>query len=170
MRAPFEMLGGVEGRSASAPPAIVAIIGRWPVGAYSRNSFWRLAGSDAVREVPAQRWSIGPRSNEHMLTSRYLATVHNAELFDSQRFAISPAEAAAMDPQQRLLLERGYEALCSGGFLRSDVQGGDTGVFLGITNADYAALLSAGTSVYTATGGAISIAAGRLSTLTIVGP
>ena len=163
VRAPFEMLGGVEGRSASAPPAIVAIIGRWPVGAYSRNSFWRLAGSDAVREVPAQRWSIGPRSNEHMLTSRYLATVHNAELFDSQRFAISPAEAAAMDPQQRLLLERGYEALCSGGFLRSDVQGGDTGVFLGITNADYAALLSAGTSVYTATGGAISIAAGRLS-------
>ena len=41
--------------------------------------------------------------------------------------------------------------------------GGDTGIFLGSTYADYAALLSARVSVYAATGGAISTAVGGLS-------
>ena len=69
-----------------------------------------------------------------------------------------------MDPQQRLLLELGYTALVTGGLARAFLQGSDTGVFLGITNADFhAMLLTASTSVYSATGGTISIAAGRMS-------
>ena len=34
----------------------MGIIGRWPVGASSCTSFWRLVGSDIVNEVPAKRW------------------------------------------------------------------------------------------------------------------
>ena len=66
-----------------------------------------------------------------------------------------------MDPQQRLLLEVGYEAQHSVDVCREDAL--NTGIFLGIMNADWAARSTERLSVYDATSGAISIAAGRIS-------
>ena len=159
VRTPCQALVTGGGRTALAP-AIVGLSGRWPAGISSSNSYWRFSGTDVVSNVPAQRWVV---SKEHPAASHYMATVHNAQLFDGPRFSVSPAEAGAMDPQQRLLLESGYETFRSGGLSRRDVQVSDTGIFLGITNADYAALLSTSASVYAATGGTISIASGRIS-------
>ena len=70
-----------------------------------------------------------------------------------------------MDPQQRLLLERGYEALHGAGERREGLAGSLTGVFVGIASTDFAAALASQSvgGVYAATGGAHSVASGRLS-------
>ncbi len=87
--------------------------------------------------------------------------------FDPQYFGISPREATTMDPQQRLLLETATEALESAGLATDRLVGSATGVFVGITTSDYARLLGAGgpgsSDVYSATGGALNAAAGRIS-------
>ena len=72
-----------------------------------------------------------------------------------------------MDPQQRLLLEVAWEALESAGITLDALAGSATGVFVGISNNDYARLetLDAAPSPYDGTGNAFSIAANRLSYL-----
>merc|ERR1712091_326951 len=97
---------------------------------------------------------------------RHAGFVQGADLADNAAFAVSPAEAAAMDPCQRLLLECGYEALHDAALNRTALGGSLTGVFLGFAGTEFAQALAAtpaGSSVYTATGSAVSIASGRLS-------
>eukprot|EP00964_Phaeocystis_antarctica_P010108 scaffold5531_cov79-Phaeocystis_antarctica.AAC.3 len=162
--------------SSSAPVAhgrlkLAAISGRWP-GCSSANN-WSLAtaAADAVGVVPAARWTLTAAVDVTTLSEAQMACVQHAgfvcgaEGFDSDRFGVSAAEAAAMDPQQRLLLEVSYEALHSAGRRRHELlqSGAALGVFVGITNTDFAAQLAVKDSVYTATGAAVSIAAGRIS-------
>ena len=64
--------------------------------------------------------------------------------------------------QQRLLLEYGYPTLHAAKERRETLRGADVGVFLGIMNTDFNAMFIENDSVYAATGGTISIAAGRL--------
>jgi acyl transferase domain-containing protein len=71
-----------------------------------------------------------------------------------------------MDPQQRLLLEVTWEALENAGQTLEGIAGGQTGVFIGISNSDYLHLQLAQTRIddsYTETGNRHSFAAGRLS-------
>jgi len=72
-----------------------------------------------------------------------------------------------MDPQQRLLLEVTFEALENAGIATTPLRGSSTAVFVGISSSDYASLAIATAStkldVYAATGGALNVAAGRLS-------
>ena len=76
---------------------------------------------------------------------------------------MSGVEASFTDPQQRLLLETAWEALqCAGG----GVNGARAGVYVGIQQQEYSGM--AGQSAvafnpFMATGGAFSVAAGRLS-------
>jgi len=150
---------------------LAAISGRWP-GCSSANS-WSLAAAaaDAVGEVPAARWTltaavdIASLSEVQMACVQHAGFVCGAEGFDNDRFGVSAAEAAAMDPQQRLLLEVSYGALHSAGRRRNELlqSGPALGVFVGITNTDFATKLAVQESVYTATGAAVSIAAGRIS-------
>jgi len=157
-----------------APIAIIGVGCRYPGGIDSPDALWRVLrdGVDAVSTVPADRWDIDayydadPKAPGKMVTRRggFLTQV---DQFDPQYFGISPREATTMDPQQRLLLETATEALESAGLATDRLVGSATGVFVGITTNDYARLLGAGgpgsSDVYSATGGALNAAAGRIS-------
>ena len=55
-------LDAVE-RAKSEPIAIIGMSCRFPGGANSPEAYWELlcAGTDAVKEVPAERWNVGKR-------------------------------------------------------------------------------------------------------------
>ena len=134
-------------------------------------------GYDAISQVPATRWDVRaqPALPEQLASRvRHGGFVCGAELVDNLAFTVSPAEAAAMDPCQRLLLESGYVALHAADMKRTALSGSLTGVFLAFGGAESASLLAAapvGSSVYMATGTALSIASGRTSyTLGLHGP
>ena len=141
------------------PIAIVGMACRFP-GAENIEAFWRLLcdGVDAVQRTPPGR----PAMPAH---GGFLKHVDG---FDAHFFGISPREAAQMDPQQRLLLEVAWEALEDAGYAPDQLAGTRTGVFVGISNSDYALLqFNAGDDSrrLRGTGSALSIAANRLSYL-----
>src|SRR5665213_4193550 len=130
------------------PVAIVGIGCRFPGGVRGPESFWEklLAGFDAVREVPAERWAVDayyaadPEARGKAATRRG-AFLDEVDRFDARFFGISPREAAVMDPQQRLLLETAWEALEHAGIPPPDLAGSATGVFVGLTVIDYLKLI-----------------------------
>jgi|GEM_PF-132459 len=166
-------------RAKTEPIAIVGMSCRFPGGADTLESYWRLLddGVDAVSEVPSKRWNIDDYYDPNPETpgkmySRHGGFLRDVDLFDPAFFRISPREAAAMDPQQRLLLEVSYEALEHAGIPVDGLKGSQTGVFVGITTNDYANLqLRHGVDGYFFTGNPLNTAAGRISyTLGVHGP
>jgi acyl transferase domain-containing protein/NADPH:quinone reductase-like Zn-dependent oxidoreductase len=169
-------LDAVE-RTRHEPIAIVGIGCRFPGGASDPQAFWRLLreGTDAITEVPPDRWDVDayfdpdPDAPGKMM-SRWGAFLERIDEFDAPFFGITPREASAMDPQQRLLLEVAWEALESAGIAPDRLAGSRTGVFVGIVNSDYTQLAReredpSRFGAYHASGGAHSIASGRLSYL-----
>lgn len=162
------------------PPAFsthtrVAIIGlacRFP-GGNNAEAFWRLLheGRSAIDTAPGTRW---PRADaEHKeIKGGFLDGI---DLFDAPFFRITPAEARLMDPQQRLLLETAWSALEIAGIAPDTLRGSNTGLYIGLSTQDYNTLITAGdadaASPHRGTGGAGSVAAGRLAyTLGLNGP
>ena len=145
------------------PVAVVGMACRFP-GADDPAAFWQLLaeGRDTSREAPADRFpGLASRPRGH-----FLDRVPNG--VDDRLFRLSPEEIRSLDPQQRLLLELAWEAFEDAGMPYAAVTGSRTGVFIGIEKADYAraGLYSddpARITPYTATGLALSAAAGRLS-------
>jgi acyl transferase domain-containing protein len=155
------------------PIAIVGFSCRFP-GSLDPDAFWNLLskGTDAVSEVPNDRWDRDAYydpdpSMPGKMHALYGGFLDQVDLFDPGFFGISGREAETMDPQQRLLLEVTWEALENAGIASTDLRGSSTGVFVGITTSDYARLAVARDAidldVYTATGGALNVAAGRIS-------
>lgn len=160
------------------PIAIVGLACRFP-GASSAEAYWNLLheGRDAVGKVPDGRWeeTACRDSGSAMPYKPFGGFMDRIDEFDAAFFGIAGREAESMDPQQRLLLEVTWNALESANIPAGDLRGSMTGVFIGITTMDYARLAisgaAAGLDVYTATGGALNVAAGRLSyTLGLNGP
>jgi len=157
------------------PLAIIGIGCRFPGGADSPESFWNMlcAGTDAIREVPLDRWSIAAHydpvpGRAGKSISKWGGFIENIDRFDSGFFGISTREADGIDPQQRLLLEASWEAFEDGGQTLEEIRGSSTGVFVGISTTDYAAMQVDRdghnmADVYSATGSAFSIAANRIS-------
>jgi phthiocerol/phenolphthiocerol synthesis type-I polyketide synthase D len=148
----------------------VAIIGmgcRFPGGVSDPEGFWSflMGGGDGVGEVPAQRWAAFDVTQD---VTRAAGVLDDVAGFDADFFGISPGEAAAMDPQQRMLLEVACEALENAAIAARTLRGSRTGVFAGISAAEYAHLTTADLNrvdAWTATGSAASVAAGRISYL-----
>lgn len=155
----------------------IAIVGmgcRFPGGANSPDAYWNmlLRGGDAIVDIPAERFDIDayfdPQPGLSGKTyARQAGLIENIDMFDAEFFGLSRREAERMDPQQRLLLECAWEALQDGG-IRLDRQASETGVFVGISTNDYAGMQAGvgemdAIDIFTATGGAFSIAANRLS-------
>ena len=127
-----------------------------------------LIPDDAPSVVPLERWDVDgfAQVSPNALEARFGSFVSGAQLFDAAAFSISRPEALYMDPQQRLLLEHAAEALAgrtaapgTGAALAAE----RTGVMVGIGPTGYPSqgkdLLPM--SLYSATGAAISVAAGR---------
>lgn len=151
--------------------ALIAYSLRFP-GTTTQN-LWNdlIAKKDLVTEVDSSRWSkdtfLHP-DKRHPGTSYTFAAGSLGDIsgFDAAFFGISPREAALIDPQQRILLELAWETFENAGIVPSSLRGSDCGVYIGISNVDYAYRLAddlAAVDSAAATGIISSIAANRIS-------
>ncbi|TWT32734.1 type I polyketide synthase [Blastopirellula retiformator] len=155
-----------------SPIAVVGVGCRFP-GASDPAAYWELlaGGVDAIRQTPADRWDVDALYSSEPATpgktsTRWGGFLDDVADFDPAFFGISGREAEKMDPQQRLLLEVAWEALENAGAPVDSLADSPTGVFVGISNSDYARLMFRGLdslTAYSATGTSLSIAANRLS-------
>ncbi|MEM1256295.1 MAG: SDR family NAD(P)-dependent oxidoreductase [Cyanobacteria bacterium P01_H01_bin.21] len=150
----------------------IAIVGmgcRFP-GADSPEAFWELLGQgqSAVTQVSKERLAL---ESDADAWGGFLEAI---DRFDAAFFGIAPREAEKIDPQQRWLLEVAWQALEFAGQSPAQLSGSQAGVFIGISNNDYARRLMANPNhvdAYVGTGNALSIAANRLSyVLNLQGP
>jgi acyl transferase domain-containing protein len=175
-------LEDMQGKLAAAtytknePIAIIGMGCRFPGGADSPEAFWDLLrqGGDAVTDVPDDRWDVDeyydpdPDQPGKIYTRKGGFLTEPVDQFDPQFFGISAREAISLDPQQRLLLEVSWEALEQAHYSQERLTNSKTGVFVGICGNEYSKMLweSGGleqADAFSATGNALSIAAGRLS-------
>lgn len=158
-----------EGRT--EPIAIIGIGCRYP-GADNPDAYWQLLkdGLDAIGPIPSDRWDVdayydpNPAQAGKMYT-RSGGFLKNVDQFDPAFFGISPREAMSMDPQQRLLLEVSWEALEYAGVAADQLDGSQTGVFVGISTNDYGRLAGEDPDVHFVTGNNYAVAAGRIAYL-----
>ncbi|WP_223268587.1 polyketide synthase, partial [Streptosporangium nondiastaticum] len=154
----------------------VAVVGaacRLPGGIGDLAALWEALeqGRDLITRVPEDRFETArfvdpsaPRPGKSRTAAG--GFLDDIAGFDAGYFGISPREAAQMDPQQRLLLELTAEALDDAAIDPAALAGSDTAVFVGISDASYGAqqmLRIEGVDAYTMAGGAVSIAANRIS-------
>ncbi|MFF9644156.1 amino acid adenylation domain-containing protein [Kitasatospora aureofaciens] len=145
------------------PVAIIGVGGRLPSSA-SLEEFWGhlTAGRDLTRPYPLERGF-----SARLFPESYRGSfVDDVDAFDPSLFRISPREAAQMDPQHRLLLHAAHEALLDSGHVPAELAGSRTGVFVGLSGADYLSLLGPGSPEmgdHFLIGNVASIAANRIS-------
>ncbi len=168
----------VERRSQPIGFEHIAVIGmgcRFPGGVNNPDDYWNLltVGGNGVSDIPPDRWDVeknydpDPGAPGKMHVKRG-AFIENVRGFDPYLFGITPREAVAIDPQQRLLLEISWEALENAGIPPDSLRGSEVGVFVGITNDDYAARCKIWSELesidnFTFTGVARSVASGRIA-------
>jgi acyl transferase domain-containing protein len=155
------------------PVAIIGLALRLPGGVKDASGFADLLwnGTDAIADIPAERWSLDEYYDEDLdapgkMSTRYGGFVDAVDQFDAEFFGISPREAASMDPQQRMLLQVAWEAIEDAGHAPGGLSGSRTGVYLGICNNDYGRALYRHPELidpYFSTGNSFSVASGRLS-------
>ena len=158
---------------AAEPIAVVGLGCRFPGGADGPERFWELLreGRDGVVDVPQDRWPTeGWYSSDRSepgtsYTRRGGFLAEGAHAFDAGFFGITDAEARDMDPQHRLLLETSWQALESAGLLSGTAAERRVGVFVGVSGSENTLLPRSPRDAgpYTATGSAISVAAGRVA-------
>ena len=169
-----QRLEAVE-RQRDEPIAIVGMACRFPGGANNPSAFWNLltSGTDAIREIPAERWNVDafydpdPTAPGKMNT-RWGGFLDGIELFDNHFFSISDREATRLDPLHRMSLELTWEALEDAGLPPTSLRGSRTGVFIGLSHSEYGMKLSADpaqSDAYVSTGTAHCLAANRVSFL-----
>ena len=166
--------------------SIVGIGCRFP-GASSKELFWNLLeqGKSSIGAFPQNRGEQHHAFLQFYHSKRFVSGRHCAvngsyleeiNHFDNEFFGISRQEARSMDPQQRILLEVVYEAIEDAGMRLEDLQRCKTGVFLGVMNLDYGALLTDPSNYmnidqFSFTGMTASILANRMSfCLNLTGP
>ncbi|BBX88745.1 polyketide synthase [Mycolicibacterium boenickei] len=175
-RLPAADAGIVEPRMPVTPVTPVAVIGmscRLPGGIDSPEQFWEalIRGDDLVTEVPPERWDADEYYDPEpgvpgRSVSKWGAFLDDVAGFDAEFFGINERESVAVDPQHRLLLETAWEAMEHAGLTREALADSLTGVFVGLTHADYQMLAADARSLeaaYGFSGNNFSLASGRIA-------
>ncbi|MCK4608298.1 MAG: SDR family NAD(P)-dependent oxidoreductase, partial [Gammaproteobacteria bacterium] len=154
--------------STFTPLAVLGISCRFPGGSNTPEKYWDLLsnGCDGITEVPARSWDSSALAGK--ISSKYGGFLNDIDQFDAGFFGVSPKEAEVLDPQHRILLELVWEALERANIDPTSLNGSRTGVFVGISTADYGQLLQKyltedEVSAYVGSGNALSAAAGRVA-------
>jgi amino acid adenylation domain-containing protein len=159
--------------AARGPIALIGLACRLP-GAPDAATFWSnlVDGIDGVGRLRDGRWDVetlvgsGGKPEEGRMRTADGGFLDNIKTFDAAFFGVSGREAELLDPQQRLLLETTWHALEDAGIVPGSLAGSNTGVFVGISSADYGFLQSGSSAArepWSGTGNAPSISANRIS-------
>lgn len=124
-----------ERESSDTRIAVVSVAGRFP-DSPSLEVFWDklLNGESMTSPIPANRWSGAAHTGEY---PDWIGYMRDIESFDADYFGIKEDDAIVMDPQHRIILELTEELLARGGYLGSDLEGTNTGVFIGGGESEY---------------------------------
>lgn len=125
---------------AREPIAIVGMACRFPGNATDLESLWRMlqGREDAISELPEGRALCEPKVGRDGIASSYPGGfLKEVAGFDRSFFGIGRHDACRMDPQHRLTLEVAWEALEDAGIPPDRLAGSTTGVFIGVSTADY---------------------------------
>jgi acyl transferase domain-containing protein/NADPH:quinone reductase-like Zn-dependent oxidoreductase/acyl carrier protein len=165
------------------PIAIVGIGCRFPGGLNGPQLYWDglQQGCDAISEIPEDRWNADAiydpdKDAPGKMSTKWGGFLEQIDQFDPYFFGISSREAKSMDPQQRLFLEVVWEALENAGIAIGGLKGSKTGVYVGVTIAEYLMLhfkkmQMEEIEAYTTTMNVSNAIAGRVSyTLGLHGP
>ncbi|MEV0253751.1 type I polyketide synthase [Streptomyces sp. NPDC050732] len=131
------------GTDRDEPIAIVGAACRFPGGADSLTSLWRLlmARRETVREVPAERWAQAELAGLPAQVAdrlRYGCFLDDdVYAYEPEFFGINADEAPWVDPEHRLLSEVAWEAIEHSGIPAQRLSGTPTGMFFGIYQKDY---------------------------------
>lgn len=106
------------------------------------DEFWQdiCEGRDLIRDFPPERWNDAEWMNYKITNKTRLyepvqgAYLDRIDQFDSEFFNIAPVEAQYMDPVQRMFLESAWSAFEDAGYCKKQLNGSDTGVFVGYSN------------------------------------
>lgn len=154
----------------------IAIIGmdcKFP-NAESLEAYWDLLyhNKSGIQEIPAERWPESFYEKDKISTAKtitkWAGLLSSYDQFDPAFFGISPNEAARIDPQQRLLLMLTYGAFEKAGLPLEKVKNTKTGVFIGVSYADFAAIATHqrdSINAYTGGGTALCMIPNRISYL-----
>jgi acyl transferase domain-containing protein/acyl carrier protein len=168
----------VTASAAAAPSAGIAIVGaacRFPGGANDLESYWRnlLAGVDGITDRPTARFHVdayldATRQDPQRAYVMACGLMDGVEHFDAAFFGIGPREARLMDPQQRVALQTAWHALEHAGIAPQSLRGARGGVFLGVADNEYLALLNDSSGLdadlaWLGTGSKLNVIAGRIS-------
>jgi len=170
-RALFEALRSRarQGDSASEPIAVVGLACRLPGGTDDEEAFWDLLRDArcAIGRLPEGRWSPADEASVPPDSpARFGGFLRTVAEFEPEFFSMSRRECERVDPQQRLVLEVAWEALESAGVVPGAPATSRTGVFLGVSNADYEKrMLASGASLdlHLGMGSSFAALAGRVA-------
>lgn len=123
--------------------ALLGMACRLP-GARSPEELWQhlVAKRDLVNAFPKSRIDDVRYVNKKIfdetrgLNCRTGTYLDRIDLFDSQFFGFTPAEARVMDPAQRIFLEVAIEALEHAGLTEDELKGSKTGIYVGYSVND----------------------------------
>ena len=126
------------------PIAIVGMGLRLPGGARDPESFAKLlwSGSDAITEIPADRWSLDEFYGEDpdaigKMTTRTADLSKMSTNLTQNSSVFRRAKLRVWIRSSGSMLEVAWEALENAGHAPSSLDGSRTGVYVGVANNDY---------------------------------
>ncbi|MET1256783.1 beta-ketoacyl synthase N-terminal-like domain-containing protein [Aliikangiella maris] len=146
--------------------AIIGIACHLPGGIKRLDQLWQLLKEEknAIIDFPQFRGSW-PAETDYKAITRG-GFLNDADQFDAGFFRLSPIEAINTDPQQRILLQLAWQCMQDAAINPENLEGSQTGVYVGASNTDYSRLIQAQntpTQAHFATGSSLAVLANRIS-------